>query len=239
MLNFNTQAQVLTELNIKIAFPELEGKIQTSSKRPDIIAAAEKTLEMVNNIWDPAIVYRWLPFGENSTASELCTNRSDDSRVALDLGHSSIFIKKASYGLIAAYSAGNRLEEKTQKATKNQDFLAAFLLDLIGLLVLEKTGDIVKRVAEQKAAELGWGVSPFLSPGSIHGWELEEQLKLCPLLPLDQIGVHLLGDATLTPLKSLSCLIGVGPDYKASMVGTTCQVCSKNHNCQMSQLYTR
>ena len=236
MLSLDTQAHALTELNIEIGFPELEGKIQTSTKRPDILAIAEKTLSKVNNIWDPAIVYRWTYFEESGTAPGLSVIRSNDGPVTLDLGHSSTFMKKASYALLAVYSVGSRLEEETRKASDNQDFLVAFILDLIGLLVLEKTGNIVKRVAEQKAAELGWGVGPFLSPGSIHGWKLEEQLKLCPLLPLDQIGVRLCGDALLTPFKSLSCLIGIGLEYEASLVGTTCQVCSKNQDCLMRQL---
>lgn len=235
MYNFDTQPQALTELNIEISFPELEGKIQTGTKRPDILATAEKTLNRVNNIWDPAIVYRWLPFEQSDPASGLSVIRGNDGPITLDLGYSATFLKKASYALVAVYSAGDRLEQETQKASDNQEFLVAFLLDLIGLLVLEKTGNIVNKVAEQKAAELGWGVSPFLSPGSIHGWELEDQLKLCPLLPLDQIGVRLRDNAVLTPFKSLSCLIGIGPEYQASLVGTTCQVCSKNQDCQMRQ----
>ncbi len=79
-------------------------------------------------------------------------------------------------------------------------------------------------------------MSPFLSPGSIHGWELEDQQKLCSILPLNEIDVQILDDSVLIPFKSLSCLIGIGAGYKANLVGTTCQVCSKNNDCQMKQL---
>jgi hypothetical protein len=137
---------------------------------------------------------------------------------------------------VAAYSAGSAIEEETQKSSENEELLIAFFLDLIGLLVLEKTGDIVKKIAEQQAADLGWGVSPFLSPGSIHGWELEDQLNLCSLLPLNEIGLQVRNDAVLVPFKSLSCLIGIGAGYKTTYVGTTCQVCSKSDDCQMKQL---
>ena len=125
--------------------------------------------------------------------------------------------------------------KKTQQATNNQQFLEGYLLDIIDLLVLGKTGDIVTEIAEQKAKELNWGVSPFLSPGSIHGWDLEEQLKIAPLLPLEKIGVHIRQNAVLEPFKSLTCLIGIGIDYTSTKVGTTCQVCSKNATCQMRQ----
>jgi len=118
-----------------------------------------------------------------------------------------------------AYQQGNqarerdRLEQETQKASNSQKFLVAFILALISLLVLEKTGEKVNNIAEQNAAKLGWRVSPFLSPGSVHGWELEAQLKLCPLLPLDQICARILNNTVLTPFKSNSCLIGIGPEY--------------------------
>jgi len=234
MQYFDTQAQVFTDLNIEIDLTELAAKIQT--KRPNILTTAKKTLNSVKNIWDPALVYRWLPLEESDDASGRRVIYGNDGPVTLDLGYSSIFLKKADYALVVVYSAGSRLEEESRKATNDKEFLSAFLIDLIGLLVLEKTGNRAKRIAEQKASELGWGVSPFLSPGSIHGWQLEDQLQLCSLLPLDRINVQLRDDAVLAPFKSLSCLIGIGPEYTASLVGTTCQVCSKNQDCQMRQL---
>ncbi len=236
MQNINTQAQTLTELNIEINVEELVEKIQTGSKRPDILATAEKTLNRINNIWNPAIVYRWLPFELSETEpgkSIICSNKSP---LILDLGHSSIFVREANCFLVAAYSAGSEIEKEANKSSENENLLVSFIIDLIGLLVLEKTGDIVKKIAERKAADLNWGVSPFLSPGSIHGWDLEDQLKLCSLLPLNEINVQISNDAVLIPFKSLSCLIGIGAGYEATLVGTTCQVCSRNNDCQMKQL---
>ncbi len=236
MPNRDTQVQTLTDLNIEVHFEELAKKIQTGTKNPDLLATAEDTLKGVNNIWNPKIIYRWLPFEQSKTEPGKCVINSNSSPVVLDMGHSAKFIKAARYVLVAAYSMGVEIENESRKSSENKAFLVSFILDLIGLLVLEKTGNIVKKIAELKAAELGWGVSPFLSPGSIHGWELEEQSKLCSLLPLNDINVHIRDDAVLIPFKSLSCLIGIGPEYKTTLVGTTCQVCSKNDVCQIKQL---
>ncbi len=235
MKNIDTQPVLLTDLNIVIHFEELVKKIRTGTKRPDILAAAEKTLDRINASWNPAIVYRWLPIDQSATEPEKNLVQGDIP-VTFDLGYSSRFIKEASHVLVAAYSAGDEIEKEARNSSDNEELLVAFFLDLIGLLVLEKTGDIVKQIAEQKAADLGWRVSPFLSPGSIHGWELEDQHKLCSLLPLNQIGIQIRDDAVLVPFKSLSCLIGIGAGYNANLVGTTCQVCSKNGDCQMKQL---
>ena len=235
MQNIDTQPHILSQLDIQLDFDELAKKIQTSTTRPDLLATARETLHRVNNMWNPAVVYRWLPLEESQAEPEKIA-LSSDKPVTFDLGYSSIFVKEASYVLVAAYSAGDEIEKEAQKASDNEELLAAYFLDLIGLLVLEKTGNIVMQIAERQAAELGWGVSPFLSPGSVHGWELEDQSKLCSLLPLGEIGVQIQNDTVLTPFKSLSCLIGIGAGYEATQVGTTCQVCSKNDTCQMKQI---
>ena len=236
VLNINTQSHTLTKLNIEVHFQELVQTIQISTKKSDILAIAKKTLDKVNNTWNPAIVYRWLPFESSKTEPEKSVIRGDNGPVLLDLGYSSKFVNEARFVLVAVYSLGNALEKEVHKSSANGDFLVSFFLDLIGMFILEKTGDIIKKIAEKKAADLGWGVSPFLSPGSIHGWSLEEQLKLCPLLPLKNIEVKITKNAVLVPFKSLSCLIGIGSGYSATLVGTTCQVCSQNDVCQMKQL---
>lgn len=227
----DSQPQVLTDLDMYIDFAELVKKIRTGSQRPAILASAEETLNRVAGCWNPAIVYRWLPIGPNGAGTT--TLQGDDCSATFNLGHSSCFIEPASHALVAAYTAGTKIEEENRKATANQDFLASYFIDLIALLVLEKTGDLVKQIAERKAAEMGWKVSPFLSPGSIHGWELEEQQQLCSLLPLSEIGISIRTDGVLTPFKSLACMIGIGADYTSSTVGTTCQVCSKRQSCEM------
>lgn len=227
---------VLTNLSITITPGELTGKIKAGAAKQNIVDTAHRLLERNDNSWNPALVYRWLPI--QGTHASPTTYIVDDgiTPVPLTLGHSSRFIDTAHYALVASYTAGNAIEKETQKATTNQQFLDGYLFDIIDLLVLEKTGNIITEIAEQKAKELHWGVSPFLSPGSVHGWELEEQLQLAPLLPLDKIGVNIRPDAVLEPFKSLTCLIGIGIDYPSKKVGTTCQVCSKNDTCQMRQI---
>jgi len=236
MQNLNTQSYTLTDLNIGVSFEELVKKIMPGTNRPDILSIAEKTLRRVDRIWDPGIVYRWLPVEQSQTEATRSIIHSSNP-VILDLGYSSRFVGGASHVLVAVYSAGKELEEEIRKAVDKQELLAAFLLDLIGLLVLEKMGEIINKLVEKKAAELCWGVSPFLSPGSVHGWELGDQLKLCSLLPLNEINVIVSDNAVLSPFKSLSCLIGIGKGYKATRVGSACQVCSKNNDCEMKQLY--
>ena len=233
MTNIDTVPQVLLDLSVTITTEKLGDKIQAGKNKGKLITKATRLLEKLEGCWSPAIVYRLLPVAVDTTTPNCCSLQTESTKISLCLGHSSTFLKDADYALIACYTAGNSIEKKAQVASEKQQFLDSYLLDIINLLVLEKTGNIITGIAEQQAEKRGWGVSPFLSPGSVHGWDLEEQSKLANLLPLGQIGVKIRKDAVLEPFKSLTCLIGIGEDYSAKKVGTTCLVCSKRATCQM------
>lgn len=224
-----TKPRVISTLDISITFEELAKDIKTGIKRPDIKALADKTLVKVSKIWKPSIVYNWYPYSQSQQINKEQYILDKNKKIKLNLGHSSQFLKDAHYVLVAAYTVGKEIEN----TAKNEPPIITYIIDLIGLHLLGKIGEIVKQIVEVKAQMFSWGVSPFLSPGSIHGWELEEQLKLCSLLPLHNIGLEIKNDAVLRPFKSLTCLIGIGPEYQNKKVGTTCKVCSRRHKCDM------
>jgi len=231
----DTQPHLLSHLNIDVTYQDLVKKIKTSSNVSEVLKAAEITLNKVKNIWKPAAVYRWFEFQRTGSDTTGQIIQNSCSLLNMDFGYSIKFLKHASHVLVSVYTAGSELELESMKASQNGDFLDAFLLDLIGLIVLEKAGNRIKQIVQKKAAESGWGVSSFMSPGSVHGWHLEEQIKLCSLLPLEKINVEIRNGAVLSPFKTISCLIGLGLGYDDVTIGTTCQVCSKNHDCLMRQ----
>ncbi len=229
------QPHVLSHIKVDVTFQDLEQKFKISGNSPEILKTAKKTLNQAKGIWNPMAVHQWFEF-ENTDQDNLGrVIQSSGSHVDLDFGHSFQFLTRAKHALISVYTIGQEFEQESMNASSRGDLLVAYFLDLIGLILLNKVEQTVKEIAEKKARDLGWGVSPFLSPGSIHGWELEEQLKLCTLLPLEKINVKIREDAVLSPFKTISCFIGLGPGYDTVQVGTTCQVCSKNHDCQMKQ----
>ncbi len=221
--------------DLDITAGELADKIKMSGNLPGIFKSAEKTLHKARELWQPKAVYRWV--GLKHTNTDLVTMRLESENISLeiDLGYSSRFLKKADYALVSVYTAGEELELQSMIASQKGDHLEGYFFDLIGLIVLDKVSTAIKDTAEKKAIESGLGVSPFLSPGSVHGWDLDEQIKLCSFLPIKTIDVSIREDAVLSPFKSISCLIGVGEDYNSGEVGTTCQICSKKHECQMKQ----
>ncbi|NOR23397.1 MAG: hypothetical protein GQ542_03230 [Desulforhopalus sp.] len=85
------------------------------------------------------------------------------------------------------------------KPTGEGRVLDGYLYDIIGLVVLDKMRQSINKVAESRCRELGWGVSPFLSAGSVHGREFKEQATLCTILPLNTIEVAIQESGVLLP----------------------------------------
>jgi len=232
MKSASSEVQVLNQFKITIFLKDLDALIGIADNRGKIFEMAEKLLPKVQGIWRPRAIIRWLKVERVTDNGVILT--SFDSRTGgyLQLGVASIFMINAIQGMIGVYSAGDELEKVAAKASLEKRYLDAFLYDLIGLAVLEKTRQQIERVVEEEVRKNNWGVGPFLSPGSVHGWELADQGNLCALVPLDRIDIELKGNV-FRPFKTISCLIGIGPKYEARTVGSTCDVCLKSQDCEM------
>jgi len=178
------------------------------------------------------LVARWFEIKEIKDEKVYFFGLNKKSLV-LDLGFSSKFLKESNTAFFSVYTIGGELEAKEAKASLKGDYLESYIYDIIGLLYLKKIGTFVNEIVEKKAHDLGWGVGPFLSPGSVHGWELSGQNLLCSALPINEIDVHINEYSVLIPHKSLSCLIAIGSKYQKKKVGSTCDHCVSKELCQM------
>jgi hypothetical protein len=208
------------------------GKIR-SPGAGKLLPLAEKVLDSVTGLWRPGAVGTWLDLLWVRDGCAGFGRNGFDGEFVLNLGSSSRFLESARQALAAVYTAGGELEAAGQAASAGGRLLESYLIDLIGLIVLDKTGLLVREAVEGRAREKGWGAGPFLSPGSVLGWELEDQAILCSTLQLGEIGVTMGPEGILMPFKSLSCLLPIGPGYDRCTVGSTCEVCSRNQDCPM------
>ncbi len=227
------QIQIFDALNIRVSLEDLAAGIKTGTNRQKILAMADKLLANVHGIWCPRAVISWLWVDEIKKDIVMLKSFDGGEVARLRLGFAARFMASAKYGLVGVFTAGDELERQAKLASEEKRFMDAYLYDLIGLVVLEKTRQQINKVVEEKACELNWGIGPFLSPGSVHGWDLDDQNNLCALVPIEKIGVKCAGNHILKPFKSLSCLIGIGQEFAAKTVGKPCDVCSKKDQCQM------
>ena len=228
-----TEPIIRAALNVQLEIDELVKRLSQGTLRPHIREIAEATLAQVNGIWQPSVSYRWLHCSKVEEGDATQMIRAGGESALLNLGCSAHFLNEAEYALAAIFTVGKKFEAVGRQVSENGQTLTAYIIDVIGLIVLEKMGDLVKSIPETKARELGWGVSPMLSPGSNHGWSLEEQLQLCSLLPIAKLGMKIQSDAVLKPFKSMTCLIGMGPGYSSSLSGSACLTCSRNDDCHL------
>jgi len=227
------QTQILEQLEIDVSPEDLAAHIKTSRKDQKIQELANNALTKARGRWHPRAAIRWLGV-DRVLDNDLILNPQENGETPrLRLGHASRFMEAAGQVLVGVYTAGDELELAAAAASRENQVMDSYFYDLIGLAVLEKTQHYVNGVVEKKARELDWGVGPFLSPGSVHGWELTEQPSLLALVPIDKIGVQQTESGILTPYKTIACLIGIGPGYEEKTVGSACAVCSQNKNCEM------
>lgn len=226
--------QAHLNLQIDINSQDLETWLKTSKNSPGILKTAQKTLKKMQGKWDSAALYQWFDCEMDVQYGHFRIFKNPTDSINLKLGDAARFLNPARSVMVGSYTVGKNMDIEAANASLNGHMLEAYMIDLIGLIALEKTGEFIKKKAEDKALDLSWGVSPFLSPGSVHGWDLEEQEKMCSLLPLERINITIENNMMLSPLKSMCVLIGIGPNYQSPKVGKTCDVCSKRNNCQMN-----
>ena len=133
--------------------------------------------------------------------------------------------------LVGVTTIGPQLDAQARRLHQAGKALPAYLLDCVGVIALGQAGQALRRMAEKRAAKRGWGVGPSLGPGTLAGWDLQEQSVLCAGLDLDAIGVHLNESNVLVPFKSASGLVGLGPDYLSRKVGSVCRFCMLSKSC--------
>ena len=109
--------------------------------------------------------------------------------------------------------------------------------DAVRAVALEGAGvAAVRQVSTQlgvficdAATARGLKVGMRASPGQ-EGWSIQQQRLLFGLLPTEEIGVRLTSSCLMLPRKSVSFVIGLGPDMRADSV--PCDFCSKRDRCQ-------
>jgi hypothetical protein len=196
---------------------------------PSVLRSAEKAIAMGEKLFAPAAVYDEFPVHGIEGEDLILSTNGENPR--LTIGPKIDLLYPAKRVMVAVDTIGPALERRVDELQVNRESLDAYMLDSVGVVALGAVGEVLRRLVEERAAELGWGVGDALAPGSLVGWPLKGQRKLCALLPLTAIGVRLNPSSVLEPHKSASMLVGIGPDYRSSRVGSVCRFCALAGSC--------
>lgn len=121
---------------------------------------------------------------------------------------------------IFAATAGTTFQKYQDRLKEEGDILKCFIADIIGTCIAEKAGDHMERLLEKELK--GERHTNRLSPGYC-GWHLTGQKDLFPLMGDNPCGISLSDVCLMNPIKSISGIIGIGPEVDVKKYG--CQYC--------------
>ena len=222
---------VLNEFSVRIDPEEVLRSLNRGRISPKLLEATGQAVERAKPLIEPAVVYDWFEVRAVKAAEVHVAGDSAGEAVRFAVGPHADLMAKARIALISVLSIGDRLDAEVRRLNQAGEPLGAYLLDSVGVVGLSHVGDRVRELAEEEAAARDWGVGASLSPGSLVGWPLSGQRDLCSLLPLERIAVHLNDSDILVPFKSVTSVIGLGPDYTDRKVGSVCRFCSHAPTC--------
>jgi hypothetical protein len=136
-------------------------------------------------------------------------------------------IRKSVEAAFFVATAGQRVSERCRLLNKTGDTIYSYVLDVLGSVVAEKAVEKMIVHIEEEAHSTGWHVSEPYSPGYCD-WDVAEQQKLFSFFPPGFCGITLSPSSLMSPLKSISGIIGIGAELNRK--GYQCKLCT-DRNC--------
>jgi len=185
---------------------------------PQVLAIFEEALALGRHLMAPRVVYR----------AVAVTGGAADR---LDTGGERLHIPQITrlWGPIEAVGAGictvgEAIDVRVRELFDAREFPLAVMLDSVGSAAVESLAEYANDLLCQAALPAGTRVTNRISPGYA-GWDTAEQAALFRLCPGEPIGVSLNEACFMSPGKSISWLVGIGPEARVDHYFTQCRRC--------------
>lgn len=132
-------------------------------------------------------------------------------------------LKNACSCAIFVCTAGTGFTDLAREKESGGDFPLAYILDVLGSVTVEKAMDKLQDKLLAEVRSQGMKISDRYSPGYCD-WDTAEQQKLFALLPPAFCGIALSSSSMMSPIKSVSGIIGIGKTMETK--GYQCHWCS-------------
>lgn len=110
-------------------------------------------------------------------------------------------------------TAGSRISDEADRMMRSDDPVYGYLLNLLGSAIAEAVADRVQQLVAGQAEQAGLKITNRYSPGYCH-WDVAEQHRLFALFGSATAGVRLTASALMSPVKSVSGIIGIGREVE-------------------------
>jgi len=119
-------------------------------------------------------------------------------------------------------TAGQPIDDWIRGHFDRDDVVSGYLIDALGSEIAEAAADWIERRIIDAAGARGLQCTNRFSPGYC-GWPVDEQQALFSFLPADFCGIALTSTSLMIPMKSVSGVVGIGPDVERKEYA--CRVC--------------
>jgi hypothetical protein len=199
------------------------------SRSPRLVAVAEEALAEGLPLIEPMVAYE--RFEVESFRHQ---------RLQLAGGHTlsgsliAEHLPPAQHVIVMVCTVGRTLEDQASEMIASST-VRGLALDGVGSAAAEALATEACRRFELEAEARGEEVTIPLNPGMI-GWPVTEgQAQIFAMLDTKKLGVELSPSAMMSPRKSLSLVIGSGPDVARE--GNSCDYCNMRETCNYGSHY--
>ena len=184
----------------------------------EVLALFDEAVALGERLMAPRVVYRSTTVtGESADLIETAGERLHIPQIG------------RLWGPLAAVGAGictvgPAIEDRVRALFDEREFPLAVMLDSVGSAAVESLAEYTNDLLCQRALADGLKVTNRISPGYA-GWDTGEQealFRLCPGAPID---VTLNAACFMTPVKSITFLVGIGPDARVDHYFSQCRRC--------------
>lgn len=131
-------------------------------------------------------------------------------------------LNKGTHMALFVCTCGEKVEQLSRQLMNEGHSLEGLIIDLIASELAESIADYIHNTIKQDAAKAGLHITNRYSPGYCN-WPVSDQQKLFALVGENNCGVSLTPSSFMVPIKSVSGIIGIGPDVKFR--GYACAKC--------------
>ncbi|PWE00603.1 vitamin B12 dependent-methionine synthase activation domain-containing protein [Marinilabilia rubra] len=121
------------------------------------------------------------------------------------------FLRKMNHAAIFICTAGKEVSERARQLNNEGHLLEAYLLDVLGSVIVEQAMDKMQNIIKNRLYEKGLKITNRYSPGYCE-WNVIDQQLLFSFFPNDFCNVTLTESCLMQPAKTVSGIIGAGQE---------------------------
>jgi hypothetical protein len=188
---------------------------------PDLIDIALKKAPSICHIKGGYKVFNRVEINDKNQAFTIDGLEFNPSKTVLNQ-----FKGACSFALLLC-TAGREISDHAKEIGLKGDPLLSYVLDTLGSVVVDKATEKLLESLEKEYLKTGLGISDIFSPGYCE-WSVAEQQILFALLPENFCGITLSDSSLMSPIKSVSGIVGIGKELQQK--GYQCNWCTQK-NC--------